>query len=113
VVRSHLREVCADAQVRSLEFQALLTQHRARDFDAVLQTWVLHNFQVASAPAALFRSRWADVPRSANRSSFANPRADSLIEAGAAEMDPERAREIWASFTELLNLEQPFTFMFW
>lgn len=113
VVQSQLRQVGVDAQVRSLEFQTLLTQHRARDFDAVLQTWVLDNFQVASAPAALFHSRWADVPRSANRSSFANPRADSLIDAGAAETDPERAREIWAAFTELLNQEQPFTFMFW
>lgn len=113
VVQSQLRQVGVDAQVRSLEFQTLLTQHRARDFDAVLQTWVLDNFQVASAPAALFHSRWAEVPRSANRSSFANPRADSLIDAGAAETDPERAREIWAAFTELLNQEQPFTFMFW
>jgi peptide/nickel transport system substrate-binding protein len=113
VVQGHLRAVGVDAQVRALEFQTLLTQHRARDFDAVLSTWVLDNFQVASAPAALFHSRWADVPRSANRSSFANPRADSLIEAGAAETDPERARRIWAEFTELLNQEQPFTFMFW
>ena len=113
VVQSQLRQVGVDAQIRTLEFQTLLTQHRARDFDAVLQTWVLDNFQVASAPAALFHSRWADVPRSANRSSFANPRADSLIDAGAAETDPRRAREIWAAFTELLNQEQPFTFMFW
>ncbi|HEX7051244.1 MAG TPA: ABC transporter substrate-binding protein [Longimicrobiales bacterium] len=113
VVQSDLRAVGAGVEIQPLEFQTLLTRHRGRDFDAVLTNWVLDNFQVASAPSALFHSRWADVPGSANRSSFANPRADALIERGAAATDPDSARAIWAEFTELLREEQPFTFLFW
>ncbi|HEX7120224.1 MAG TPA: ABC transporter substrate-binding protein [Longimicrobiales bacterium] len=112
-VQAQLREVGVAAEVRVVEFQTMLAQHRARDFDAVFTSWVLDNFQVASAPMALFHSRWADVPRSANRSAYANPRADRLIEAGAAATDPAEARRIWREFAELLNEDQPFTFMFW
>ncbi len=113
VVQSRLRRVGAAVDIRVVEFQTLLSQHRGRDFDAVFTSWVLDNFQVASAPMALFHSRWADVPGSANRSSYANPRADRLIEAGAAATDPDAAREIWGELTELLREDQPFTFMFW
>lgn len=113
VVQAQLREVGVAVGIRVVEFQTLLAQHRGRDFDAVFTTWILDNFQVASAPMALFHSRWADVPGSSNRSSFADPRADALIERGSAATDPDEAREIWGQFTELLREEQPFTFMFW
>ncbi|MFW6079922.1 MAG: ABC transporter substrate-binding protein [Gemmatimonadota bacterium] len=112
-VQAQLRRVGVAVEVRILEFQTLLAQHRGRDFDAVFSSWILDNFQVASAPMALFHSRWADVPGSANRSGFADPRADALIEAGAGETDPEAAREAWRELVELLQEEQPFTFMFW
>jgi peptide/nickel transport system substrate-binding protein len=74
---------------------------------------VLDNFQVASAPSALFHSRWAATPGSANRSSYANPRADSLLERGAAAADPAEARKIWGEFVDLLQQDQPITFVFW
>jgi len=113
VVQAQLRQVGADVQIRVVEFQTMLAQHRARDFDAVFTSWVLDNFQVASAPMALFHSKWAAVPGSSNRSAFANPGADALIERGAVASDPDAAQQVWREFTELLNEEQPFTFMFW
>ncbi|MFS8637081.1 MAG: ABC transporter substrate-binding protein, partial [Gemmatimonadota bacterium] len=113
VVQAQLRRVGVAVDVRIVEFQTLLAQHRGRDFDAVFTSWVLDNFQVGSAPMALFHSRWANVPGSANRSSYANPRADALIESGIAETDPAAARRIWGDLTRLLQEEQPITFMFW
>jgi peptide/nickel transport system substrate-binding protein len=113
VIQAQLRKVDVDARIQVLEFQTLLAQHRGRDFDAVFHNWVLDNFQVASAPAALFHSRWAATPGSANRSSYANPRADALLEAGATTTDPAEARRSWAQFVELLREEQPITFLFW
>ncbi len=113
VVQAMLRRVGVDAEARVLEFQTLLAQHKARDFDAVLSTWIMDNFQVASAPTALFLSRYADVPRSANRSAYANPVADSLIAAGAAATDPGEARAAWRRLTEVLQHDQPFTFLYW
>ncbi|HEY8483513.1 MAG TPA: ABC transporter substrate-binding protein [Longimicrobiales bacterium] len=113
IVQDQLRRVGVQADVRVLEFQTLLAQHRSRDFDAVFTNWVLDNFQVASAPAALFLSRLADVPLSSNRSGVRSPRLDALIERGAATVDPGQARAVWREFTLALQEEQPFTFMFW
>ncbi|MBI4544144.1 MAG: hypothetical protein HY703_02985 [Gemmatimonadetes bacterium] len=113
VVQAQLRGVGVAVELRVLEFQTLLAQHRAREFDAVFANWVLDNFQVASAPVALFHSKLADVPRSTNRSGVHNPRLDALMDQGAATSDPVRGRVIWAEFTQLLRQEQPFTFMFW
>jgi ABC-type transport system substrate-binding protein len=113
VVQAQLRQIGVAARIQVLEFQTMLAQHRGRDFDAVFHNWVLDNFQVASAPTALFHSRWAAVPGSANRSSYANPKADALLEAGASATDPTKGREIWTEFVELLRDEQPMTFLFW
>lgn len=112
-VQAQLRRIGVEVQIRALEFQTLLSLHRNRDFDAVLSAWVLDNFQLASTPMSLFHSRWVPVPGSANRSSFADPRADSLIEAGAAATDPAESRRIWRELTQLLQEEQPITFLFW
>lgn len=112
-IQAQLRRVGVDARIQVLEFQTLLAQHRGREFDAVFHNWVLDNFQVASAPSALFHSRWAATPGSANRSSYANPRADTLLEAGAAATDPETARRIWTEFVRLIQEDQPITFLFW
>lgn len=113
VVQNQLAVVGVDVEIRVLEFQTMLSLHRARDFDAVLSNWVLDNFQVAAAPYALFHSSQAAVEGGANRSSVRSPRLDSLIEAGAAATDPAEARAIWRDFTLELQEEQPFTFMFW
>jgi peptide/nickel transport system substrate-binding protein len=113
VVQDQLRRVGVAAQVEVMEFQTMLAQHRGRDFDAVLSNWVLDNFQMASAPRSLFHSDEADVEGSANRSGVRIPRLDRLIDAGAVETDDGRARAAWRELTEVLQEEQPFTFMFW
>ncbi|MBW3554743.1 MAG: hypothetical protein KY466_14615, partial [Gemmatimonadetes bacterium] len=51
--------------------------------------------------------------QSANRSGVRIPRLDALIDRGGAATDPAQARQIWREFTEVLQEEQPFTFMFW
>jgi peptide/nickel transport system substrate-binding protein len=113
VLEAQFRRIGARAEVRVLEFQTMLQQHRGREFDAVFTNWVLDNFQVASSPFALFHSSQADVPRSANRSGVRSRRLDALIDAGAAATDTDRQRSIWREFTEVLQDEQPVTFMFW
>ncbi len=113
VIQAQLRRVGVDAEVRVLEFQTLLAQHKKRDFDAVLSAWVMDNFQVASAPISLFHSKFASVPMSSNRSSYANPRADSLMQTAAATTDQQAAQRLWRDFLEVLQHDQPFTFLYW
>jgi peptide/nickel transport system substrate-binding protein len=113
VLESQFRRAGARAEIRVTEFQSMLQQHRNRDFDAVFTNWVLDNFRVASTPFALFHSSQAAEPGSANRSSVSIRALDRLIDAGGASTDPDRQREIWTEFTEVLQHEQPITFMFW
>jgi peptide/nickel transport system substrate-binding protein len=111
IVQSDLRTVGVHAEPRLLEWQSVLASHRGRDFDAVLTNWVLDNFRVD--PRALFHGSQAGIANSANRSSYDNPLADSLMDLGARTLDEDRGAEIWAEFAGVLQQDQPVTFMFW
>ena len=113
VVQADLKRIGVDAQVRIMEFQTLLAQHKSRDFDAVFSSWVMDNFQVAAAPTALLHSKFARVPESTNRSGYVNPQADRIMDRAFGATDPAQAQAAWREFTQLMNEEQPFTFMFW
>lgn len=113
VLQSQLKKAGVDAQIRVLEFQTLLAQHKSRDFDAVFTSWVLDNFQMASAPASLFHSRLAKVEQSTNRSAVNIPELDRLIDQASAATDENQARGVWRSLTEVLEREQPVTFVYW
>ena len=113
VLQSQLRRVGADVQVRVTEFQTMLDQHRSREFEAIFTNWVLDNFQVASSPFALFHSSQADVPNSSNRSAVRNPQLDAIMARGAGATEADEARAAWREFTQLVQQEQPITFMFW
>jgi peptide/nickel transport system substrate-binding protein len=113
VVQSQLRRVGADVQVRVMEFQTLLQSHRNRDFDAVFTNWSLDNFNMASAPMSLFHTSQADIEQSPNRSSVRIPRLDAAMERAMLTPDPNQQRAAWREFTQVLQEEQPVTFMFW
>ena len=113
VLQNQLRQVGADVEIRVMEFQTMLQNHRERNFDAVFTNWVLDNFQVAAAPTALFHSREADTELSANRSTVRIPDLDAAIERGTRATDEAEQRAAWQAMTEVLQREQPVTFMFW
>ena len=113
VLQNQLRQVGADAEIRVMEFQTMLQSHRERTFDVVFTNWVLDNFQVAAAPTALFHSSEADTELSANRSSVRIPALDAAITRGGRASDASEQRAAWREMTEVLQREQPVTFMFW
>jgi peptide/nickel transport system substrate-binding protein len=113
VLQSQLRLVGADVDVRVVEFQTMIADHRNRDFDAIFTNWILDNFQVAASPFALFHSSQADVPRSANRSSVRDTVLDRLIEKATGATDPAEQIRTWHDFIARLQERQPVTFMFW
>jgi peptide/nickel transport system substrate-binding protein len=113
VVQSQLRQVGARVELEATEFQTMLAAHKERAYDAVLTNWVLDNFQVAGSLFSLFHSSLADVPLSTNRSGVRIPALDVLIERGAGATDQSAQRAIWLETTQLLQREQPVTFLFW
>ncbi len=111
VVQSQLSRIGADVTVKTLEWQTLLARHRGRDFEAVVQSWVLDNFRVD--PAALFHSSQADRPGSYNRSGLKDVRVDRLIEQASSTVDDAAARALWLDFSVALQEAHPFTFLMW
>lgn len=111
VMQQQLRELGVRLDLRTLEFQTLLRQHKARDYDAVLANWTLDTFKVDPTP--LFTCAEARKPNSANRAGYCNPQADRLVERGLRTVDPAAARQTWRQFSELLQRDQPVTFLFW
>jgi peptide/nickel transport system substrate-binding protein len=111
VIQNQLRQVGIDMQIRVMEFQTLLAQHRARDYQAVLTGWSMDNFRVDPTP--LFSCEEARREQSPNRAGYCNPEADRLMLAGLQETDGGRSRELWSDFARLLQQDQPITFLFW
>jgi peptide/nickel transport system substrate-binding protein len=111
IVQAELRRVGVDVVPRMLEWQTVLGMHRSRDFDAVLTNWVLDNFRVDPRP--LYHSSQAALEGSANRSSYANPVADSLMDLGVRTLDDAEAKRIWTEFARVVQRDQPLTLLFW
>jgi peptide/nickel transport system substrate-binding protein len=111
VAQQQLRQIGADVQVRAMEFQTLLQQHRNREYDSVVSGWSLDTFRVDPSP--LFSCAEARNVGSPNRAGYCNPDADRLMTAGLQETDDARAEEIWGEFTSTLQRDQPITFLVW
>jgi peptide/nickel transport system substrate-binding protein len=111
VIQSQLREVGVTADIRTVEFQTFVREHRERNYDAVVAGWALEGFRVD--PSNLFSCAESRRPLSPNRTGYCSPEADRLMAAGVRETDPARAREIWAEFEAVLQRDQPVTFLFW
>jgi peptide/nickel transport system substrate-binding protein len=111
VLQRQWREIGADVQIQTVEFQTMLRQHRARDYDAVISGWTLDTFKVDPTP--LFSCEEARKEQSANRAGYCNPRADQLMQQGLRTTDPGQARGVWSEFSRILQQDQPITFLFW
>ena len=111
VIQQGLGRLGIAVELRTIEFQTLLQQHRARQYDAVISNWTLDTFKVDPTP--LFTCAEAERAGSANRASFCDPAIDALIERGLRSTDPSEAVGTWEEFSRRLQEQQPITFLFW
>ncbi len=111
VIQEQLRGIGAAVEVRAVEFQTLLQEHRSRQYEAVVSGWSLDTFR--ADPTPLFSCEEARTPESPNRAGYCNEEADRLITAGLQETDEARATEIWGEFGRILQRDQPITFLLW
>jgi peptide/nickel transport system substrate-binding protein len=111
VVQQHLKQIGVDLQLRPQEFQSMLQQYKARQYQAVLANWSLDTFKVDPTP--LFSCAQARIANSANRTGYCNPQADQLMTRGLAATDAAQAKQIWAQYSQILQQDQPVTFLYW
>ncbi|MGH7541302.1 MAG: hypothetical protein ACRELC_09905, partial [Gemmatimonadota bacterium] len=64
-------------------------------------------------PRPLFHSSQLEIEGSANRSSYASPVADSLMDLGVRTLEPAAAARIWRDFARVVQRDQPITLLFW
>ncbi|HEU4453132.1 MAG TPA: ABC transporter substrate-binding protein, partial [Longimicrobium sp.] len=111
VIQEQLAAIGVGLEIRTQEFQSMLQQYKARDYDAVLANWSLDTFKVDPTP--LFSCAQARIANSANRTGYCNPQADQLMQQGLAMTDQAQSKALWERFSRLIQQDQPITFLYW
>lgn len=111
VIQQMLGQVGVGVEIRTQEFQSMLQQYKARQYDGVIANWSLDTFKVDPTP--LFSCAQARVANSANRTGYCNPAVDQLMEQGLRTTDQAAAKGIWERFSRQLQADQPMTFLYW
>ncbi len=107
LVRSDLRAIGVDCDLRVLEFGAYTDRILATEFDAAFVEWKV-NTKVDLT--GMFHSR-SVRPKGFNFGSYRNVRVDSLIDQAVSIPDRERARPLWNRVQQLIYDDQPYTFI--
>ncbi|MBA2243587.1 MAG: hypothetical protein H0W11_01400 [Gemmatimonadetes bacterium] len=106
IVQAQLRPLGIVATPRLVEWNTMVQtlQSRARNFDAVVSSWVVD-----------FRQDDRDILHSANVDApyqyvgYRNPRVDVLIDSLTLVMDRDRGRQLWTEYQRLVVQDAPYT----
>ena len=95
--------------MRDLDWTIFLDDVKNHKFDAVIMAWAMparepDDYQV-------WHSSQADN-KGSNHISYKNARVDKILEDYRKEFDPKRRIVLYQEFQQILNDEQPYTFMF-
>jgi peptide/nickel transport system substrate-binding protein len=117
VIQAQLRAIGVDMQIRLLEQASALALvegrlnadgERVRDFDALLTNW---ETGISSDDSWFLHSRNRNEPLAA--ASYANPRADSLMDTLAVTVDRAAARPVWREYQRFMMQESPVTVLYY
>jgi len=108
-VQDELKKHGIDASVRQLDWTIYLDDVRNHKFDAIILGWGMP----ATEPDEyqVWHSSQAEN-KGSNVIGFTNARADALLEEYRRTFDPQKRIELYREFQQILNQEQPYTFLF-
>jgi peptide/nickel transport system substrate-binding protein len=109
VLQEELKRHGIIATVRDLDWTIFLDDVKNHKFDAVIMAWAMQ----ASEPDEyqVWHSSQA-ANKGSNHISYKNSRVDKILEYYRREFDEKRRVELYREFQEILNDEQPYTFLF-
>jgi peptide/nickel transport system substrate-binding protein len=109
VLQDELRKHGIDVSVREIDWTIFLGDVKARRFDAVILGWAMS----VGEPDAyqVWHSSQAENQGS-NHISYKNPRVDRILEEYRRTFDAAKRIELYREFQQILNDEQPYTFLF-
>jgi peptide/nickel transport system substrate-binding protein len=108
-LQDELRQHGIDVNVRALDWTIFLDEVRNQRFDAVILGWAMS----VNEPDAyqVWHSSQAEN-KGSNMISYKNPRVDTILEEYRRTFDEAKRIELYREFQRLLNVEQPYTFLF-
>lgn len=108
-LQDELKKHGIDASVRQLDWTIFLDDVRNHRFDAVILGWAMS----VSEPDAyqVWHSSQADN-KGSNHISFKHARVDALLEEYRRTFEAQKRIELYGDFQQILNAEQPYTFLF-
>jgi peptide/nickel transport system substrate-binding protein len=108
-LQDEVRKHGIDANVRALDWTIFLDEVRNHKFDAVILGWAMS----VTEPDAyqVWHSSQAEN-KGSNMISYKNPRVDAILEEYRRTFDANKRIELYHEFQRILNVEQPYTFLF-
>ncbi len=109
LVKESLRKAGIDMTERTVDFNVLQSSVKEHRFDAFSQGWAAD--LALDDPYQIWHSSAAN--KGSNYIDFKNPESDRLIEAARLEFNDEKRKEIYWKWQELIQDEQPYTFLYY
>lgn len=107
ILKEDLSKAGIDMDIRRYEWAVFVKKLDERDFDAVSLGWSLG---WEDDPYQLWHS--SQLKKGSNHCGFRNPEADRIIEQARMEFNEEVRVRLYHRLGEILNEEQPYTFLF-
>ena len=109
VLVEELRRHGIDARVRELDWTIFLNDVTNHQFDAVVLGWQMQTTEPDMYQ--IWHSSQA-ANKGSNAISYKNVRVDEILETYRREFDPQKRIQLYKEFQEILNEEQPYTFLY-
>jgi peptide/nickel transport system substrate-binding protein len=106
LLKENLEQIGVLANVRPVEFTALMDLMQKRNFQACCLAWG------AGADPDTSENLWK-TGEMRNYSGYSNPEVDRLFTEGRRELDRAKRAEKYARIQEILYEDQPYTWLFW
>ena len=107
MTEAYLRKIGVRANIRTLEFRAVIDKLLSAEFGACVFGW-------GTGTKADISNQWRSSsvpPNGYNISSYLNPTVDDLMDRAKMELDRGRAFELWSQVQRIIYDDQPFTFL--
>jgi peptide/nickel transport system substrate-binding protein len=108
MLQENLKEIGIRMSIRKLEWAVFIQRIEEHNFDACTMGWSLG---WETDPYQIWHSSQA-VEKGSNFVGFKDAEADKLMEEARKEFDPEKRRQMYYRFQEIVHDEQPYTFLF-
>ncbi|HEY5648831.1 MAG TPA: ABC transporter substrate-binding protein, partial [Nitrospiria bacterium] len=109
IIQDELKKYGIEAKVRQLDWTIYLNDVKNHKFDAIILGWAMSvnppdGFQIWHSSQA--------ENKGSNAISFKNAEVDKILEDYRREFDPEKRKVMYQRFQQILNDEQPYTFLY-